>query len=241
MEENKSWKKADKEERTYCIEGQGDLPSVTTILGQLDKSGALMGWVAKITYNYLIDHQEELKTAQDPTEVFKKAKTYYKEIQQTALDFGSALHNLIEVYLKEQKVDGLLEENTLLNKPFEQFKEWQKKYNFELIQSEHIIWSEMRYAGTLDCVARLNDKLYVVDFKSSKAIYDDYLWQISAYMKAYEERTNGEVAGLGILRLPKNTDDVYEWREYTLEQANDAFDCFMHLCSLWWAKKMLKK
>lgn len=235
--------KPDTEERIYKIEGIGEYPSVTTIIGQLDKSPQLMGWAVKTMYEYLLAHQDELKASVEPKEVFQKAKTHYKELQEQALDFGSELHNLLEVFLKEKQVNGLLETNPRLKQPFEEFKKWQTINNFKLVENEHIVWSEaFRYAGTLDCVAYLNDnKLYLIDFKSSKAIYDDFLMQVAAYMKAFEERSKKEIEGVGILRLPKQEGDSFEWREYTLEQANNAFNEFMHLCSYWWEKKRNKK
>jgi len=232
--------KADKEERIYKIEGVGEFPSVTTVIAQLDKSGPLMGWSAKIVIEYLQAHQHDL--ANEPTETFKLAKQYYKQLQEEAKDFGSELHNCLEVYLKTNKVNGLLEANPRLKTPLAEFIKWQMANEFKLVEAEHIVWSEQyQFAGTLDCVSELKGKLYLVDFKSSKAIYDDYLMQIAAYMKAYEERTSKEIQGLGILRLPKNELDGYEWREWTLDEAKDAFDEFMCLVSFWHERNRNKK
>ena len=161
----------DKEERIYHIDPiNADYPSVTTIIGQLDKSGPLMGWAVKMTIEYLQQHKEELVA--DPTDTYKKAKAWYKEVSEKAKDYGSNLHNLLEVYLKGQRVEGLLQEFPELKPSLEEFKGWQKAHNFKLLESEHIVWStEYRFAGTLDCVGMIDDRLFVVDFKSSKAIY----------------------------------------------------------------------
>lgn len=236
--EKKSYK-PDTEERIYKIDGVGEYPSVTTIIGQLDKSGPLMGWAVKTAIEYLQQHQAEL--ALDPAKTYKNAKAWYKEISQQAKDLGSEIHNCIEVYLKGQKVDGLLETDSRLIQPFEEFKKWQVARNFKLVESEHIVWSEQyRFAGTLDCAAYLSDKLYIADFKSSRAIYDTFLMQVAAYTKAYEERSGKEVEGVGILRLPKQAGDSFEWREYTLEQVENSFNEFMYLCSYWHEKKLNK-
>jgi hypothetical protein len=232
--------KADKEERLYLIPDLGgvEYPSVTTIIGQLDKSGPLMGWAVKMTLEYLQTHPDELR--REPTETFKLAKQYYRVKQEEALDFGSSLHALIEDYLKNNPIDNWFEICPELKPAFLEFHKWQKEYEFELKETEHTVWSDYKYAGTLDCVARLKGKLYVVDFKSSKAIYDDYLMQIAAYKNAYEERTGVMIEGLGILRLPKVKDDTFEWKEYTLEQSDNSFDEFMCLVSYWWTKKRRK-
>jgi len=228
------------QQRMYHIDTLNrDLPSVTTVLSLLDKSGPLLGWAVKVTIEYLQQHPDELRL--DPTETFKKAKLRYKEIKQEAADLGSEIHNLIEVYLRGQKVDGLLSANPALEKPFNAFLEWQKQYNFKLVEAEHIVWSDRGYAGTLDCVALLNEVLYIIDFKSSKAIYDEYKMQAVAYAEAYEERADTEVAGIGILRLDKIT-GVPEWREIPLDEKHDIMDMFMSLCHFWHTRKgWLKK
>lgn len=234
--------KDDKDQRLYHIEGlNAEYPSCTTILGILDKSGPLMGWATKTMAEYLMTLADSkghiVITKDEAMDVFKKAKGWYKELSQKAKDFGSALHNLIEVYLKKQPVDGLLEELPSLKKPFADFKKWEKENNLKVLENEHIIWSEKyRYAGTLDLVATLNGgkKLYIVDLKSSKAIYPEYLMQIAAYRAAYEERSGKKIDGVGILRLPKVENDTIEWREYTLAEADKAFKAFLHLVDYWW-------
>ena len=230
--------KDNKDQRLYHIEGLNkDLPSVTTILGLLDKSGPLLGWGVKVTIEYLQQHPEELR--ENPTETFKKAKLYYRELKEKATELGSEVHNLLEVFLKGQNITGLLVANPKLKPAFEAFLLWQKKYKFELVEAEHIIWSDLGYAGTLDCVARLDGKLYVIDFKSSKAIYDEYELQVAAYAAAYEERSEKEVEGIGILRLGKEN-GLPEWREIPLVNRHDLMDMFMALCHYWHIRQRRK-
>lgn len=228
---NSAYLKPDEEKHIYHIEALVvDFPSVTTCLDLLDKSGPLMGWAVKTMFLYLVEHQEELKTG-DPMEVFYKAKSRYKEVGKEAMDTGSEVHNLIEVYLKGQPHAGLINERT--EKPFGAFLEWQKQYKFKLYKAEHIIWSELnKYAGTLDLSCYLDGKLYIVDLKASKAIYDTYLMQVAAYKKAFEEQEGLAVSGIGILRLDKET-GIPEFKEYTLAECELAFEKFMCLCRLW--------
>jgi len=229
-----------KDERIYKLEGIGEFPSVTTVLGQIDKSGPLMGWAVKTAIQYLQDHPKEL--ANDPMATFKAAKGWHKELKQQAADLGSAAHNCIEVYLKGQKIDGILEVEPKVKKPFDAFLEWQKNYKFELVKSEHIIYSkEHRYAGTLDCMAYLSQngdkpKLTLVDFKTSNAIYDEYIYQVAAYLKAYEEMNKVKVERCGILRLGKE-DGLPEWREITEKEVETGFELFECFLRAWWIKK----
>ena len=224
----------------------GKVPSVTTCLGLFDKSGPLMGWVAKVIIEHLKSLADKdgniiIKKA-EADEIFKKAKARHKELKEQAAELGSAVHNLIEVYLKGQKVDGLLSADPRLLKPFEAYKEWQGRYKFELVATEKQVCSDLRFAGTLDLLARLDGKLYLIDIKSANAIYDTYFWQTAAYKQCAQNGkyfdgehwvdSNYEIDGVGILRLGKE-DGLPEFRERTTLEQIDDFDCFMNLCSLW--------
>jgi len=235
----------DKDSRIYDTP-YGSVPSVTTCLGLKDKSGALMGWAVKMMAEYLKTLADSKGTItikkEEADEIFKKAKARHKEIKTQSAELGSAVHNLIEVYLKNQPVDGLLEADKRLIKPFEAFKLWQSEHKFELVESERQVCSHLKYAGTLDCICKLDDKMTLLDIKSSNAIYDEMFWQISAYKecaehgKAYNGTEwvdcNYDIERLGILRLGKE-DGLPEWKEITLLEAKECQDAFMCLCSLW--------
>ncbi len=233
----------DNGDRTYTIEGFGELPSVTTILKVYEggKSGALMGWATKVMAQYLqslADSRGHIVITKDEApEIFKKAKSWHKTLKQESADLGSAVHNCIEVYLKKQPVSGLIQENPKIEKPFNAFLEWQKNSKFELVESEHIVYSELGYAGTLDCVAKLNGILYVIDFKTSNRIYEDYFMQVAAYVKAYEERTDNDIFNAGILRLGKE-DGLPEWREITNKEIAKNFLLFSHLLAFYQEKEV---
>ena len=249
--ENKHFK--DNGERFYETP-YGNIPSVTTILSLYDggKSGALMGWSVKVMAEYLQTLADKdgniLIKKEEAFELFKKAKARHKQLKEEAADLGSEAHNLIEVYIKGQSVEGLLAANLLLAKPFNAFKTWQATHNFEFIASERQVCSYLLFGGTLDAIAKKDGKLWVIDFKTSNRINEDYLWQIAAYKECAERGKyyDGEMGwvdsnyeidgGVGILRLDKLTGEP-EWKEYTLLEATDGFECFMALCHLWHSRK----
>lgn len=240
----------EKAERTYETP-YGVLPSVTTILDQLDKSGVLMGWATKTMMEYLKTLADPkghiLITKDEVDETFKKARAWHKEISAKALDIGSGVHNAIEVHLKGQSVEGLLEADPRLKPPFKAFLDWHKDTGFKFIATERKVCSPLMFAGTLDGLAERNGKLWVIDFKTSKAIYDGYDMQASAYRQAVQNGLylNGEGwqksdlnvnGGIGILRLDKET-GLNEWKEFTLNHAEKAFGKFSYLLDYWWANK----
>lgn len=243
----------EKAERVYETP-YGILPSVTTVLAQLDKSGALMGWAVKVMAEYLktlADPRGHILITKDEADaIFKKAKAYHKEISEKALDIGSGVHNAIEVHLKGQPVAGLLQADPRLVLPYNAFLSWQKDNNFKFIASERKVCSPLKFAGTLDGLAERNGKLWLIDFKTSKAIYPEYVMQCGAYRQAVMDGmymngagwTGSKLnvdGGVGILRLDKET-GIPEWKEYTIKEVEQEFKKFEHLLAFWWANRKEK-
>ena len=102
----------------------GRLPSVTTILGQVDKSYALIPWAIGCMRKYSGQKFYQAVEQKTPLSfelvdiILDESASNYRKVQQEALDFGSEMHNLIEVYLKGKEVGGLLEALPTLVKPF---------------------------------------------------------------------------------------------------------------------------
>ena len=235
-----------KKSRMYDIEGVGSFPSVTEVLSLKDKSGPLMGWAVKMAIecakNSLLEVVKEGKTldAVSIDLILTDAKASYRKKSQEAMDTGSKVHNAIEVYTRHaDKKTGLklvqaLTEYPQIEKPFNAFLEWEKERKFELVKSEHKIWSlTHKYAGTLDCIAKLNGVMTLVDFKSSTGIREDYVQQIAAYRVAHEEIGGEKIENTGCLRLDKIT-GLPEWVEYSLKDNDEAFEKFLCLLKLWW-------
>lgn len=185
------------------------LPSVTTILGIMDKSSALMGWATKCMQDYIIEKHQEYESIE---ELAKDARFNYKEMSKTALNIGSEVHRLIEIYIKTGKDTSFQNLPEEVENAFIAFLEWEKENVSEWIDSEQEIYDiNIGYAGTLDAVMKhKNGKIYVVDFKSSKAVYDEYKYQLSAYYEAYNQTAEIPADEFAILRLDKITGQP-EW------------------------------
>jgi len=87
------------ERHIYTVDGEV-YPSVTTILGLLDKSAPLMGWAAKVLIAYLENKIESIKDGElilksdNASELLKEAKREYRRISQEARDVGKEYINL---------------------------------------------------------------------------------------------------------------------------------------------------
>lgn len=208
----------------------GELPSSTTILKLLNKP-ALLNWAIKITVEYIGKHLQEIQNRLTETEAIKllnEAKNEAEKIKIEAGNIGSRVHNWIKEYLISNNVSLKPPD---IEKPINAFLSWIKKNKFELIKSEHSVWSKKGYAGTLDIVCKLNNKTYIIDLKTSNGFWDEYILQIASYKYAYQEETGVKIKGMGILRLDKETGQP-EFRDYT-KGYNKAIKSFLHLVKYW--------
>lgn len=216
--------------RTYKLEA-GEYPSVTTILDILDKP-ALKQWAVNMAIDYV--KVEMSKPDAYIATVLDLAKVEWKNISQEAMDIGTEIHNLIEVYIKSGK-DAVGELKPEVENGFIAFLEWEKENIDEWIESEMIVHdSDNCYAGTLDAIAKLrNGKIYVIDFKSSKGFYSGYDMQVSGYRHAWEKMTSQLADGMGILRLDKIT-GLPEFKDYSKVYDNK-LNAFLRLVDYYYA------
>ena len=88
---------------------------------------------------------------------------------------------------------------------FVAFLEWADEHTLKCDAVEHTVTDNEKSAGTLDFVGDIDGEHTVIDFKSSKAIYIEYRYQIAAYKWMYNLDNSPEAVRCGILRLDKET------------------------------------
>lgn len=157
------------------------VPSVTTILGQMDKP-ALRPWTAKMVAEFAVDNILAWETLPRDAAVDMLKRAPYRETQKAA-DKGTIVHNTIEAHLgNEPTVD--LDENLL---PYiAGALSFLEDHVAEVIQTEVTVFSrEFRYAGTCDLIARLHSgRIAVCDWKTSRSgLYPEVALQLVAYAK----------------------------------------------------------
>lgn len=206
--------------REYTFDGIA-YPSVTTILGLLDKP-YLLPWAAEQGAKYVLDHisKEGIQhTIEHSEPVLESARLAHTKVSGAAKDIGSDVHKLIETYIK-RKLSGSMVPIELQDYCEEVVACWSQFLLWELALKPYWIETEQQvlnqadgFAGTLDAVCDIDGKIYVIDFKTDKQISDTYPLQISAYQSAYN-LSGGRATNQGILRLPKNG-DPFEWVDYS--------------------------
>jgi len=187
-----------------------EYPSVTTVLGILDKSGALTWWAAGCAVDYIKNNLDKIQNpdgAHAIDQIFKDAKGAFTKTSEKALDTGTQVHNAIERYIKEKR-DLTGELTSEIQNGFLAFLEWESKNHVVWEKSElEIVSTKYGYAGTADAIAVVNGHRYLIDFKTSKAVYDEYRMQLAAYLLGWNEEYAGEdkIQNVAVLRLDKET------------------------------------
>ena len=158
----------------------------------------------KATKTHSVEVKRFLKT--DPLE-----SGNFRAQSGKAADAGTLAHDLVEMWIHAKKGERLrlakltpkqlaatykytVEVKTKAHSSFQGFIDWAHQWKLTVVSTEEkLVCNEFRYGGTIDCVARIGSgrsrQLVLLDWKTSKAVYGDYLCQVAAY--GYTTITNG--------------------------------------------------
>lgn len=123
----------------------------------------------------------------------KQMGTSADYIVKQAAQEGTQVHEMIEDYLNGKELNFL---NSLGNpaynpdvwQMFLRFVDFWETYDPKLIETEvHLFSDELKVAGTCDLVCEIDDKLWIIDFKTSNHLQTTYDLQTAVYAKCYEE------------------------------------------------------
>ena len=182
-------------------------PSVTTILGVLRKIG-LENWFKYNTPQFIKEESDKGKLI----------GTQIHEGIETLITTGQIK---VETKYADDVVNAL--------KGFMAFRKEHLEYT--LINSELPLTSEVyKFNGTLDCLAKKGEELIIADWKTGKAkdkdkpdIYDEYKFQVSSYVKLYNEVKKTDIQKAFILALAKDK-VAYNFVEMGKEEIEDCFN-----------------
>jgi len=174
----------------YKLKDGGRVPSVTTILGVLNKP-ALIDWAWKLGTQG-ID---------------------YKAVRDQAGDIGTLSHYLILCELQgivpdtsDYSAQDINKAETCLLK----YYEWSKAHEVKPLMTEAPLVSEnYHYGGTIDFYGVVDNQLTLLDFKTGKAIYQEHFFQVAGYRQLLEEN-NKRVDAVRILRIGRDETEGFE-------------------------------
>lgn len=153
---------------------------------------------------------------------------------------GTLAHAMIEADLKGEAPDlrayspeqVSLAENACLS-----WFEWKKQHEIVPVAVETQYVSEtLKYGGTVDCYCMLDGKATLLDFKTSKAIYQEYFVQLAAYRNLLTE-IGLPVEETRILRVGRDETEGFE--ERSVSDTRKYFEIFRRLLDVYYLKKEL--
>ena len=209
----------------YLADGRR-VPSVTTITGAR-KMGieGLLAWANQLG---------------------REGKSH-REARQAAADAGSLAHTMVENAIHgRDPMEGIppVEASVLeqAKTGYGGFVRWNEIMALTYLETEVPMVSEQeRYGGTPDAIARSKEgRLLLLDWKSSNAVYGDYIIQLAAYGRLWNSNHEEGIQEYYLLRFGKQEGD-FHFHSYPPNVIEKAWLAFLHLRALYDLDKELKK
>lgn len=199
--------------RFYRVPGAKDLlPSVTTVLSVISKK-FVSRWetgVALTKFRSRLDERLVAGTSGSisveeldlwTTEAHSEPAAHLEK----AGGFGTGAHSIFESLLNAEAEGRTVPVDPKYEVVVENFNTWRKSMpELRVLQNEMMVYSlEHQYAGAVDAVCKVGEKVVVMDWKTSNQIYVEYALQVAAYAKAFEEMTGTQVHEAWVVRFDK--------------------------------------
>jgi hypothetical protein len=172
------------QDHRYYFNGQGPYPSVTTVLGIMDKP-AVMIWKARESVRalYRFVKADPTNDLGEEEEAIRWAVKEADKARDTAAKLGSSLHLLADMASRAtEKAPERFEVSEEVQPYLAAFRGFLGRYSASsIVSSEKSVLSENGYAGTYDLIMRIDGELWLVDIKTSKGYYPEYGLQLAAY------------------------------------------------------------
>ena len=211
---------------------------VTTILDRGIPKRELENWKIRQEDSYFSDEfRRRLRTNMSYEETVKMALAVKKEskqasikIRDTAADWGSRIHHLIDRLSYDSSVFVPSE----FSHAVDSWYAWISGNNLSIIATEQPLYfydeeTHVRYCGTADLIAMTQDeRILIADYKSGARIYATHSLQNSAYSMALKQLLSdldytGQPRCM-VIKLPKTTDEKFLVREsFNVEWQEEVF------------------
>lgn len=231
----------------YKLDGKL-ITGVTTILSVIAKP-ALIQWSANravehigewfntnalTTYNNKGEEKPFVEIhKEDFLNELKEAKYAHRKTKESAGDFGTRFHSLIEDYIRISFKTPLYKPTETvikkvdkdLQKPFREFINWTIENKVRFFKTEERVFSEHYwYAGTYDFICEMGGRILIGDLKTSKGIWPEYYYQLAAYENAVKEMDKTmRIDGGVIVNCKKDGGFEVDTTGYHYESARRAF------------------
>lgn len=208
------------DERWYVIGSEGQeeyIPSVTWIASHYPKGVGYYKWLAQKGW----DEAEAIKVAAGD----KGSKVHHAigdliEGKTVAMD-----SKYINSTTKKEEELTLGEYECLMS-----FVSWVQTFRPKFLAKELVLINkEYGYAGTADLIYQdIDDKIWIVDIKTSQNIWPEMELQVSAYFHALKDSFQN-IDGCAILQVGYRKNKA----NYKLTEIEDKFDLFLAARKIW--------
>lgn len=195
------------------------IPGTTTVIGRFKDSGGLLWWAFG---------QGKLAEQGKINSLYDKA--------DEAADIGTVAHEMVELYFRGKDhnlpLSALSDELKIsAQRAFDNAMNWLEQTRIKVIpeyQELQLVSEEFQFGGTPDAIGELNGKLILMDWKTSNAVYQDYLIQLAAYKHIWEENYPDKpiTGGMYLCRFAKNFPDFSSHYFSELDSAWEQFKLF---------------
>ena len=235
----------------YKLKGEKSyLTSVTSITGIIDKSRVLIDWALRLTKSHLSKFLEESRSNQFTTEellpIIDEAINQHNIKRDEAADTGSQVHDIAlkigEALKNKENIETLPEDlSEEVKNGVHAFIDWILEHKVKFIECERLVYSkEHKFVGITDAVIEVDGKRYLIDYKTSKGIYNEMKYQVAAYTIAYQEETGINLDGQMLIHFNKDTG---EFKIHEIDQENNLINqqTFLHCLAIKNREKELSK
>lgn len=205
------------------------VPSVTNVLAMLNKP-ALVGWAAREVAMLAATMREVLPqmSYEDTVDLLKGAAS---RKGNSAGARGTTIHSWLEDMLLGRKPPELTGQALDYEAAAQS---WYDTFDPEVIATETTMFAD-GYAGTADAVVRMHGEVWLLDFKTSKAVYGEAALQAAAlangslWHDGVTPLTSVRIDRLGIVRIGLNG----KWELKEVADRTAQLDAFLSLLNVW--------
>lgn len=168
-------------------DGAIKVPGVTSVVGKLPKD-FLTFWAAKESAEAAVNNWDLISQLikRDEQGAIDYLKGAHRRTSKAASDIGTAAHILFERLARGETINDR-HVHADVKGHVRHFREFLEAVQPEFLHLEETCWNDtFGYAGSFDAVAKIDGQRVMVDWKTSKAVYDSVSLQLAAYR--YAER-----------------------------------------------------
>lgn len=224
----------------FTVNKRSGILSATGVTKYLDKSQALLPWAVGLVGSHVTKSFEArtgISFSKDEIYlVVAEAILKPEEAKVAGGKTGDVIHDYAHAFAKAVMSESTLPElpnlEHLVDKEEREkalnginaFLDWYNTHDVEFLEMEKVVYYNsllagdtkegeevIEFLGILDCLARVNSEILVLDYKTGKRVYTDQRYQLSGYRKAWNSNPDNKAffaVGSAVLSFSKETGEL---------------------------------